>query len=61
MIGLAATPHLNRYLWAGIERLIRGLYVVTGPVFQGEALEDLNGLVLMPTGVSKAVYDPGRG
>jgi endonuclease G len=61
-------PHLNRYLWAGIERLVRGLarergelYVITGPVFQGETLAALNGRVLVPTGVFKAVHDPGRG
>ena len=61
-------PHLNRHLWAGIERLVRGLarergglYVVTGPVFRGETLEALNGRVLVPTGVFKAVYDPGCG
>ncbi len=61
-------PHLNRHLWAGIERLVRGLarergelHVVTGPVFRGETLEALNGRVLVPTGVFKAVYDPGRG
>ena len=52
---------------SGIERAVRGLaqrrgdiYVVTGPVFQGAALEKA-GNVLVPTHVFKAVLDPGRG
>jgi endonuclease G len=33
---------------------------VTGPVFQGLTLRRLNGRVLVPTDIFKAVYDPGR-
>jgi endonuclease G len=36
------------------------LYVVTGPVFRGENLQALNGRVLVPTQIFKAVYEPGR-
>ena len=61
-------PQLNRDLWAAIEEGVRklvrqegGLYVVTGPVFQGAQLQQLRGRVLVPTSVYKAVYDPARG
>ena len=60
--------HLNRGLWARIEEAVRGLagrdgeiYVVTGPMFRGESLKALNGRVLVPTAVYKAVYDPKLG
>jgi len=56
-------PSLNRGLWEGIEESVRGLaiqdggaYVVTGPIFSGEKLQSLNGRVLVPTEVWKAVY-----
>jgi endonuclease G len=49
-------PTLNRGLWAEIEGAVRGLaerggelYVVTGPIFAGERLEQLNGRVLVPS------------
>jgi endonuclease G len=54
----------NRFLWESIERAIRNyserneVYVVTGPVFQGENLQALKGRVLVPTHLAKAVYDP---
>lgn len=61
-------PHLNRGLWAGIEGAVRALaaadgevYVVTGPIFAGEKLQQLNSRVLVPTQTYKAVYDPKRG
>jgi endonuclease G, mitochondrial len=61
-------PSLNRGLWAGIEEAVRDLavrdgevYVVTGPIFRGENLKALNGRVLVPTEVFKAVYVPGLG
>jgi len=56
----------NRNLWESIERAMRGyserneLYVVTGPIFQGENLQALKGRVLVPTHIAKAVYDPQR-
>src|SRR5918912_2600882 len=59
---------LNRGLWARIEEAVRGLaerdgevYVVTGPIFRGEGLKALDGRVLVPTEVYKAVYDPKLG
>jgi endonuclease G len=61
-------PELNRGLWEGIEEAVRGLavqdgeaYVVTGPIFAGEKLQALNGRVLVPTEVWKAVYVPKEG
>ncbi|UEM24383.1 DNA/RNA non-specific endonuclease (plasmid) [Skermanella mucosa] len=60
-------PQSNRGLWSGIESAARGLarksgelYVVSGPVFQGETLQRLRGRVLVPTHIFKAVYDPKR-
>ena len=58
-------PQNNRNLWEGIEEATRELaktwgevYVVTGPVFYGSQLNRLNGRVLVPTYVFKAIYDP---
>jgi len=58
-------PRLNRELWEGIESTVRmwalrsgGIYVVTGPVYQGSSLQALQGRVLVPTSIFKAVYDP---
>ncbi|KLK91863.1 endonuclease [Microvirga vignae] len=54
----------NRNLWESIERAVRDyserheVYVVTGPIFQGENLQALKGRVLVPTHIAKAVYDP---
>lgn len=60
-------PTLNRGLWERIESAVRTLavrrgelYVVTGPVFQGERLATV-GNVIVPTHVFKAVLDPRRG
>ena len=60
-------PKNNQILWEGIEEATRMLaqadgevYVVTGPIFEGSALERLNGRVLVPTSVFKAIYDPVR-
>lgn len=58
-------PCNNEVLWEGIESAVRDLttregeiYVVTGPVFHGSTLKSLNGRVLVPTDVFKAIYDP---
>lgn len=58
----------NRSLWAAIEESVRRLatrrgeiYVVTGPIFSGGSAEALNGRVLVPTQIYKAIYDPARG
>lgn len=59
-------PNLNRGVWEGIESAVRTLavrrgelYVVTGPIFQGDQLATV-GRVVVPTHVFKAVLDPGR-
>ncbi len=55
----------NQSLWAAIEGATRHvvqqrgeLYVVTGPLFEGEKINRLNNRVFIPTHVFKAVYDP---
>lgn len=60
-------PGLNRGLWERIESAVRDLavrrgeiFVVTGPIFQGERLATV-GDVVVPTHVFKAVLDPRRG
>jgi endonuclease G, mitochondrial len=60
-------PANNRGVWEGIESAVRRLardrgelYVVTGPVFQGEKVLRIGGAVLVPTSLYKAVYDPRR-
>ena len=58
-------PELNRGLWSRIEGTTRRLasqygevYVVTGPAFIGKNLNRLNGRVIVPSHVYKAVYVP---
>jgi endonuclease G len=60
-------PGNNRGPWEGIESTVRKmasgrgeLYVVTGPIFQGNSLHRIGGKVLVPTQLFKAVYDPRR-
>lgn len=60
-------PNKNQILWESMEEAIRNLarsngelYVVTGPTFEGTALERLNGRVLVPTSIYKAIYIPAR-
>jgi endonuclease G len=60
-------PFNNRYVWEAIEEATRDLaktsgelYVITGPIFYGSALKRLNGRVLVPTYIFKAIYDPSR-
>lgn len=57
----------NRHLWEGIESAVRDLakrtgelFVVTGPIFYGSELKRLNGKVMVPTYVFKAIYDPSK-
>jgi endonuclease G len=59
-------PNNNQNLWEGIESATRSLalergqvYVVSGPMFEGTSLKRLNGRVLVPTSVYKAIYDAG--
>lgn len=58
-------PDLNRRLWAQMESTARALtsnydqvYVVTGPAFLSKRLKRLNGRVIVPTHVFKALYVP---
>jgi endonuclease G len=55
----------NQVLWSAIEGATRHLtnvagelYVITGPVFEGEKVERINGRVFVPTQVFKAVVNP---
>ena len=54
----------NRGIWSSIEQTVRGMaekdgdvYVVTGPIFAGDDLKQLNDRVFVPTQIFKAVYD----
>jgi endonuclease G, mitochondrial len=58
-------PKNNRGVWEGIESAVRTLarergelYVVTGPIYQGAQLQRIGGVVMVPTQLFKAVYDP---
>ena len=60
-------PRNNRGIWEGIELAVRHLteqrgelYVITGPLFVGSTVQQLNGRVLVPTDIYKLVYDPKR-
>lgn len=60
-------PKNNQLLWAAIEGAtrhmtnLRGeLYVMTGPIFEGETIERINKRVFVPTHIYKAVYDPEK-
>ncbi|WP_424138526.1 DNA/RNA non-specific endonuclease [Roseomonas chloroacetimidivorans] len=62
------SPGSNRCLWEGIESTVRNLameegevWVLTGPIFEGRNLQRLNGRVLVPTSLYKAIYLPRRG
>ncbi len=61
-------PKNNQVLWEGIEYSTRELvfqrgelYVITGPLFEGPSLKRLNGRVLVPSHIFKAIYDPVKG
>lgn len=61
-------PDINRGLWRDVEGVVRDLakdrgelFVVTGPLFLGDTLDALQGRVVVPTHVFKAIYDPARG
>jgi len=61
-------PGSNRCLWEGVESTVRALateenevWVVTGPIFEGDSLQRLNGRVLVPTSLFKAVWVPSLG
>jgi len=60
---IAQDPHLNRNLWAAIEKAVRAhalhrpVYIYTGALFLGKKIERLNDRVLIPTHVYKLLYD----
>jgi len=54
----------NEHLWAHIEESVRNLaqrdadlYIVTGPIFDGDTVKELHDRVMVPTKIFKAVYD----
>jgi endonuclease G, mitochondrial len=57
-------PANNTGLWRQVEMAVRlyaqqhEIYVVTGPIFRTPALAELNGRVMVPWQLYKAVYDP---
>jgi len=58
----------NTKLWSWLEEATRSLakqrgelYVITGPIFMGTALNRIGGRVLVPTKIYKAIYDPASG
>jgi len=60
-------PKNNRGVWEGIESAVRtlardrgDLYVVSGPIYQGDSILRIGGAVMVPTQLYKAVYDPDR-
>ena len=59
------TSEHNQILWSAIEGATRHLvnqrgelFVITGPVFEGDRIARINGRVFIPTHIFKAVYDP---
>jgi endonuclease G len=57
----------NTEVWEQIESAVRdlavssgALYVITGPLYQGDNIQRLNGRVLVPTHIYKLVYDPKK-
>lgn len=60
-------PNNNRNLWEGIEAAVRAfakktgeLYVITGPLYLGSRIKQLNGRLLVPTHIFKIVFNPGK-
>src|SRR6185436_4682114 len=54
----------NEGLWRHIEESVRNLaerdgdlYVVTGPIFDGDTVKQINDGVMVPTKIFKAIYD----
>lgn len=61
-------PGLNRGMWSAIETDVRymatqsgAVFIVTGPLFEGDSLATVGGRVIVPTSVFKAIYIHGRG
>jgi endonuclease G len=60
-------PENNRGVWEGIESTVRklakergDLYIVSGPIYQGDNILRIGGAVMVPTQIYKAIYDPAR-
>lgn len=60
-------PANNQNIWSAIESGTRAyaskngsVYVITGPLFQGQKLQFLKGRVAIPTQMFKLLYDPQR-
>lgn len=60
-------PENNRGIWSAIESAARyeakkrrQIYVITGPLFQGQQLLSLRGRVAIPTGLYKCLYDSNQ-
>jgi endonuclease G, mitochondrial len=58
---------INRHIREGIESTVRDLakrrgelFAVTGPIFYGSELKRINGRLMVPTYVFKAIYDPAK-
>jgi endonuclease G len=54
----------NAGIWEELETSVRNLalnqhdvYVVSGPLFEGNKIEQLKGRVMVPTSIFKAIYD----
>lgn len=65
---LMQNPENNRNLFSDLEQATRGLakkegelYVISGPLFIGNNLQRVNGRVLVPTKIFKAIYCPKKG
>jgi len=65
---LMQNPENNRNLFSDLEQATRGLakkegelYVISGPLFIGNDLKRVNGRVLVPTKIFKAIYCPKKG
>ncbi len=57
----------NSGLWRHIEESVRNMaerdgdiYVVTGPIFDGDTVKQINDRVMVPTKIFKAIYDAKR-
>lgn len=60
-------PENNRGIWSDIEGAVRhevkragDLFVITGPLFQGDNIQSLRGGVLIPTALFKCIYEQRR-
>ena len=60
-------PSVNRGICEGVESATRKLtndrgelFVVTGPIYSGNNIQQIGGAVMVPTQVFKAIYDPKR-